>query len=101
MKPLRIAAAAEVDLRSARHYYNGLSPALGDGFLLHVEDAFDHVADRPEMYQVVFSDVRRIPLHRFPYSVFYRVRSTHVEILAVLHAHRDPARAHQRADSLR
>lgn len=99
MKLVRIADAAEADLRSARRHYNAVSPGLGDGFLLHVEDAVEYLADRPYLYQLVFDDIRRIPLHRFPYSLFYRVRSTHVEIVAVLHAHRDPSWAQRRAAS--
>ena len=66
MKPVRVLEAAEADIRDARRGYNEVSPALGDGFLLHVEDALEEIAAYPELYQLVFDDVRRLPLHRFP-----------------------------------
>jgi plasmid stabilization system protein ParE len=99
VKLIRLAAAAEADLRAARRYYNSVSPSLGDGFLLHVENALDRIAAHPELYQFVFGNVRRTPLNRFPYNVFYRTLPTHIEIIAVLHAFRNPVSAQLRTIS--
>jgi plasmid stabilization system protein ParE len=101
VKPVYIADAAETDLRAARQHYNAVSPALGDGFLLHVEDALDRLTSYAELYQPAFDEIRRIPLHRFPYNIFYRELPDRVEVIAVLHANRDPLLAQLRAEAVR
>ncbi|PSB02814.1 hypothetical protein C7B64_11345 [Merismopedia glauca CCAP 1448/3] len=51
---------------------------------------------RPEVrqeldsYAVVYRDVRRAVLRRFPYAVYYRIISSRVVVTAVFHSRRDP-----------
>jgi toxin ParE1/3/4 len=42
------------------------------------------------MYPIVFIEVRRGKLRRFPYLIYYRVLSDRSEVIAVLHSSRDP-----------
>jgi len=44
----------------------------------------------PLLYSEVIPNVRRALLPRFPYGLFYVVRSNFVHILAVLHDARNP-----------
>ena len=44
----------------------------------------------PQMYAVVLRDVRRGKLRRFPYLIYYRVLPDRIEVIALLHASRDP-----------
>jgi len=43
------------------------------------------------MYPIVYEDVRRVLVRRFPYSVFFVLERTRAVVLAVHHQHRDPA----------
>ena len=43
----------------------------------------------PEMFGVVWRDVRAVRVRRFQYVVYYFVLSDRVEILAVIHGARD------------
>jgi plasmid stabilization system protein ParE len=63
---------------------------LGDEFLDAIDDVFAKITETPETFAVVLNDVRRIKARRFPYVVYYRVRSDRIEILGVLHGRRDP-----------
>jgi toxin ParE1/3/4 len=48
------------------------------------------IAAMPQIYEVAFRDVRRGRLRRFPYVIYYRVLSDKIEVIAILHARRDP-----------
>jgi plasmid stabilization system protein ParE len=96
VKQIKFVDAAVADLNGARQWYNELSPALGDSFILHVQVALDHIALHPHLYQTAFDDVRRIPLHRFPYIVLYRILDDVIQVIGVMHGHSDPAMSHSR-----
>jgi len=55
--------------------------------------AFDHIANHPEAAERVVQrpSVRRLPLARYPYVIYYEVGSEEVTILRILHgARRQP-----------
>lgn len=82
---------AERDLQSAFEWYESQQRGLGDEFLAAVRERLDAVRSFPESAPVLYRDVRRAVVSRFPYVVFYVVRTSAVSILAVLHQSRDPA----------
>ncbi len=43
-----------------------------------------------ESYAVVYRDVRRAVVRRFPYAVYYRIVSSRVIVTAIFHSRRDP-----------
>jgi plasmid stabilization system protein ParE len=50
----------------------------------------DRIGATPELYPLVLLDVRRAPVRRFPYSIFYRIESDQVLVLAAFHGRRHP-----------
>jgi plasmid stabilization system protein ParE len=80
----------EVD--EAYRWYEQQRAGLGDDFLAALDDVFARLQQTPEAHQIIYRDVRRALLRRFPYSVYYRVHPDRVEIIAVQHSRRDPAR---------
>ena len=87
---LTIRPAAESDMADARDWYERQRPGLGGEFLTAVEDAFARIEASPEAYAAIYREVRRVGLKGYPYIVYYRVSKGPVEVLAVLHASRDP-----------
>jgi len=79
---------AEID--DAYRWYEQQRAGLGDDFLAAVEAMFQRISNMPEMHGVVYQDVRRGLVRRFPYGVFYRVHADRVEVIAVQHHRRDP-----------
>ncbi len=88
---------AQVEIAEAYNYYESVSNGLGAAFLLAVEACIDGIQRSPEMYAVVYKEVRRGLLRRFPYGIFYIVEADQIIVLACFHARRDPKQWQQRA----
>jgi toxin ParE1/3/4 len=95
--PVILRPEATQDLQDARDWYEQQSTGLGAVFATRAATALDAVGQSPELYGVVWQDVRAAPIRRHPYIVYYRMLADRVEVLAVLHARRDPAAWQSRA----
>lgn len=82
---------AENDIQSAFEWYESQRPGLGDEFLAAVRERLEAVRSLPESSPVIYRDVRRAVVSRFPYLIFYVVRPRRIAVLAVLHHARNPA----------
>src|SRR5271167_4553425 len=82
--------AAQSEFVEAAAWYDGQRPGLGEEFVHEIESAIGRAAESPELYPIVFGDVRRTTARRFPYSIFFRVRDEMFVVLAVFHGRRDP-----------
>ncbi len=93
MTPYRLVAepAADLDVEAAFAWYQNERTGLGVEFLDELRVAYGRIADGPLKYRELRSVIRRTLLRRFPYAVYFSVEGEVVVILAVLHAHRDPA----------
>lgn len=83
---------AEEELASALAWYEGRREGLGAEFLGVVEAAMAEAATTPQRWPAWELDgrYRRVVLRRFPYLLFYEVRSNSIEFVAVAHARREP-----------
>jgi len=81
---------AERDMSEAYQWYEEQRGGLGEDFLLCVEVALGSIQESPQRYPVVYEDVRRILVRRFPYGIFYCVQESTVSVLAVFHCSRHP-----------
>jgi plasmid stabilization system protein ParE len=63
----------------------------GAEFIDWVQEVLDRIAALPQIHQVVYQDIRRAVVRRFPYSVMYRVEPGRVLVIAVFHSRRDPS----------
>jgi len=90
--PLSVSPEAEAEALAAARWYEDRANGLGAAFLELVEQSLGSIADKRARFPIVARDVRRALLKRFPFGVFFRVRSDRIKILAILHLSRDPAR---------
>lgn len=81
---------AEADLDDIYEWYESQREGLGEEFLIVVRDALDGIRRYPEMYHLMYQDVRRAPIRRFRHNIFYAVREEVVMVLSVQHASRNP-----------
>ena len=84
-------ARAERDIQSAYEWYESQQHGLGDEFLASLRERLEGVRSSPESSAVLYRDIRRAVVTRFPYVIFYIVQPTRVAVLAVLHQSRSPA----------
>ncbi len=71
-------------------WYQARSPAVAEAFARELERAIQKILDAPERWPRDSTGLRRLLLHRFPFSVVYRVEVQCVKVIAVAHAHRRP-----------
>jgi plasmid stabilization system protein ParE len=89
--PFVFRPAAEAEYLGAVAWYEAQQPGLGSDFEAEVQAVIDTIANQPDRYPAVHRDTREAPVKRFPYCVYYRVRSDRLVVLAVFHQSRDPA----------
>jgi len=89
-KQVIIRAVAESDIKDAYEWYEAQRKGLGENFLLCIEEALSRVSRNPAIYSVVYQEIRRVLIHRFPFGVFFVEGKETISVLAVLHARRNP-----------
>ena len=90
MKPIRIAALAEDELREARDWYNERTPGMGRRLVEAVGLVLDRIAENPRLFPAVHQDIHRAIVSRFPYGVFYRELDDSILVIGIVHLHRHP-----------
>jgi plasmid stabilization system protein ParE len=85
-------AAAEADVAEAYVWYEQQRSGLGREFRLELASTLKRIAEGPETFQVLHRNTRRAALHKFPYSVFYRVYPEVIVVVACMHGRRSPTR---------
>lgn len=90
--PITFDPAATADVVDAVQWYEGQRAGLGAKFYAEVTRVVTMAAAHPLRYPCVQSDLRRISLRRFPYSVYFRSDPARLVVLAVFHARRNPSR---------
>src|ERR1044071_7914962 len=79
---------AEADVTSASWWYHNIDRDLANRFLVDGRATVASIVQFPYRFPLVNGTVRRAPLKRFPYAVFYSVSRHKVFITAVLHERR-------------
>ena len=81
---------AEVEFNQAIDSYENCAKGLGYDFAIEVYSAIERILAYPKAWTILAEDVRRCLTRRFPYGVLYTEESEKIEIIAVMHLHRDP-----------
>jgi plasmid stabilization system protein ParE len=87
--PVVLRPSAARDLADAHAYYSPHGKA--DDFMAALDRVIAHISERPHMYPIVYAEVHRALLRRFPFSVFFVIEVDRAVVLAVHHQRRDPA----------
>ena len=77
-------------MADAARWYEQKRKGLGAEFLAEVKRSASLAADHPLQYPCFHKDIRRIPLKRFPYFIYFQSAKSRLLVLAVLHVRRDP-----------
>jgi plasmid stabilization system protein ParE len=85
-----IRASAESDIADAMQWYSDRQPKLAINFYREFAAIVNRLANSPFMYPVVYRNVRRVVLHKFPYLVWYVVQDSQVIVIACTHGKLGP-----------
>ena len=83
--PIELAPEALVDVAEAFAHYDRVQPELANDFVARIDAALLLVAELPLARPILYRDVRRVVLRRFPYAIFYRAEVSRVVVLGVRH----------------
>jgi toxin ParE1/3/4 len=79
------------DVNEAASHYGRARAGLDIEFRTEIDAVIERISRNPSQYPVVETQIRRCIVHRFPYSVLYRVVDPDlVRILVIRHHRRHP-----------
>ena len=79
------------DVNEGAAFYRRARPGLELEFRHEIDAAFDRIATNPLLYPLVETPIRRCIVHRFPYSILFRiVDADRVRVLIIRHHKRHP-----------
>ena len=87
---------AREEVIEAQDWYEREAPGLGRHFRQAIDALIERMSANPRQFPVVFKDVRRALLRRFPYSLFFVMEGETLLVIACFHASRDPAQWQKR-----
>lgn len=91
----RFTSSAERELQEAVAFYEAAENGLGARFLDEVEGAVARILAHPAAWTPMSPRTRRCRTQRFPYGLFYQIRTDEILILSVMDLRRDPKRWEQ------
>ena len=91
MYSVNFTQAARGELIEAQDWYEGEVAGLGRRFRQAIDALIERMSDNPHQFPIVFRNVHRALLRRFPYSLFFVVEDDALIVIACFHASRDPS----------
>jgi plasmid stabilization system protein ParE len=88
---------ARLEFDEAGNWYEKERLGLGMEFLDEIQLLIQRIASTPEQFPMLYRDVRKAVVRRFPYCIYFRERDQRIVVLAVFHSARNPAVWQQRA----
>lgn len=88
--PVVLTPEAQAEFDEAADWYEQQA-GLGSAFTASVREVLHRIAGTPLMHQLVYQNIRRGVVRRYPYSIFYRVEPDRVTVIAVFDNRRDPS----------
>jgi toxin ParE1/3/4 len=79
---------ALIEAQAAFDWYRERNPAAA--LLAEIDVAINEITASPERWSGFLYGTRRFLLHRFPFSVVYRVTDAAIQVVAFAHARRRP-----------
>ena len=87
---LRFLSPAEEEMTEAALFYDSHSAGLGEDFLDDIQQSVNTLRAYPEIGAIVEEGLRRVMLHRFPFSLIYALDANEILIVSVAHHGRRP-----------
>ena len=89
--PVSLSGEAQADADAAIDWYIGEGAFnAADDFADEIERALGLLSQFTELGETGAHNTRSLPLHSFPYSLFYRLQNSTVRVIAIAHHSRRP-----------
>jgi plasmid stabilization system protein ParE len=87
--PVILRPDADADIQAIHDELEQSRAGMGDRFVVRVREVLARIEAMPELYGVVWQDVRAARLKKIRHLVYYVVFGDRVEVLAVMHGAQD------------
>jgi len=87
--PVILRPDAETDIQETYNTLEEARTGLGKRFLVRLRDTLERIEELPQIYGVIWQDVRAVRFRDFRHVVYYLTCTDLTEVLAVLHGSRD------------
>ena len=88
---IRFRPTARNEFLEAVQWYEDKKTGVGERFTTDVHAKLDSIRRQPDLYPVVFGEVREATLLRFPHAIYFIVDPDEIVVVAVFHTSRDPS----------
>jgi plasmid stabilization system protein ParE len=95
--PVILRPEAQADVQAIQDSLEQSRVGLGQQFVARLREVLERIEAMPELYGVIWQDIRAARLKQFRYLVYYVVFADRVEVLAILHGSRDASAWQSRA----
>ena len=89
---VRFNSVAQSELKEAIEFYEVAENGLGAKFLDEVEAATERIKSNPLAWTRLSPRTRRCRTHRFPFALYYQIKSDEIVVVSVADLRRDPKR---------
>src|SRR5438874_1872718 len=86
---LIIIPEAALDVQSNHMWYENKQNGLGDQLVQEIEKTVQRVHQHPLRQPIIAHEVRRAPVNRFHFVVYYLIDENKVVVIAIGHQRRD------------
>ncbi len=97
MRQIIFRQQARRELDKAGDWYEKEQIGLGLEFLTEIEKVLLRISRNPEHFPVMFRNVKKAVVQRFPYCIYFRERNQLIVVLAIFHSARNPTMWQRRA----
>jgi plasmid stabilization system protein ParE len=88
---------ARLEFENAVAWHNEREPGLGDRFEAEIDATIQRILKDPERFPLRSKTIRRASVETFKkYSILFRIEPDFIEVAAVFHGARNPARLRRR-----
>ena len=95
--PIVLRSEASHDAQEAVEFFEARQTGLGQTFLDRLKVTLGSIRNTPEIYGVAWRNIRAAKLRKFRFVVYYRIHHDRIEVLAIMHGHRDASAWRDRA----
>jgi plasmid stabilization system protein ParE len=88
---LLVSCDAKFEILEISDWYDLKDAGTGERFMSALDRKFDEMCAHPNIYpSIAGSELRKCRIEKWPYLIFFTVDELKVEVVAVIHASRDP-----------
>jgi plasmid stabilization system protein ParE len=97
----RLEKEAREDLAEAFIWYESQKEKLGDELVDNVYEKINFITKHPYIYSIYHDEYRKAPVKKFPYYIFYKIKSVIISIVGIWHTSRDTEQINERLEKFR